>query len=649
MTLAPIRGSLPLLPRALCAAVLWFVAPAVQAGDIAVAFARVAEGDLEAAEAEVATEPMLARDLVLWSVLARGQGSFDAYLGFLTRHPDWPGIAQIRRAGEGTIGPETPPDQVLAYFGTWHAQTPHGALYLAQALTQAARDNEARAEIVLAWRQQSFSRSEQAIFMREFGPLLERHNGARLDWLLWRGLSDQAERMYPYLTPDERALARARIALRKNDKGVTARIKAVPVALADDPGLAYERFRWRLNHGLTDAAEELLLARSATAESLGQPGFWASDRRTLARDALRAGRAQMAYDLAANHHLTSGEDFADLEFLAGYVALTRLDKPAVALKHFRRLEAGVDSPISLGRAAYWEARAYAALDQPDAAQVAMAYGAEFQTGFYGLLAAEAAGLPMDPALAETGPPGPLPETFMGRDLLRAGLMLRDAGETQLAARFFLQLAEELSDDDLTRLADLTVRLDEPYLALLLAKYAAERGVVLVGPYFPLSTLPQVADVPPELVLSIIRRESEFNPGVVSRAGARGLMQLMPRTAKAVAESLDEADHHEARLLAEPDYNVRLGTAYLERLIGRFGGNVLLVAAAYNAGPTRVERWLKTLGDPRDEGTDPLDWIESIPFRETRNYVMRVAESVVIYRARLAGVPQPIRLAEELKG
>jgi len=647
MTLAPRRGRIPLIPRLFTAVLLSLIATAARPGDLTAALGLAAQKDAEAAYALVSPESPVERDLVTWMLLANGEGGFETYLDFSTRHPDWPGMAQVRRMGEATIGPATPQTEVLAYFGSRHAQTPHGALYFANALTQAARDDQARAEIVLAWRQLSFSRSEQAIYMREFAPLLERHTRARLDWLLWRGLTGQAERLFPYLTEADRALARARIVLRKDGHGVDARIAAVPAALADDPGLAFERFLWRLDHGKNAAAEDLLRKRSASADTLGEPGFWAGPRRDLARDALREGRARDAYELASNHQLTAGADFADLEWLSGYIALTALDDPELALSHFRRFLAAVDTPISLGRGAYWEGRAYAALGRSDEAQVAMAYGGEFQSGFYGLLAAEAAGLPMDPDLsakdALAGPEG----DFLDRDVFLAGLALRGAGETRLAARFFLQLADEISDEDLSRLADLTLRLEEPYLAVVLAKQAAERGLVLNRPYFPLAELPGQSRVPPELTLSIIRRESEFFEGAVSRAGARGLMQLMPATAREVAGWLGE-DHGSDRLTEEPDYNVLLGTTYLETLIERFGGNVMLVAAAYNAGPSRVESWIREFGDPRDPDRDAIDWIETIPFRETRNYVMRVAESVVIYRARLAGAPHEIRLAEELK-
>ena len=618
------------------------------AGGLAAALALSRDGAFAAAELRAARSGNLAVDIIAWTNLRDGHGEFADYLDFITRNRDWPGLLQLRRMGEPKISPRTPADDVLAFFGHRHAQSPHGALYLARACQARDRPDDARHELVLAWRTLSFSRSEQAIFLREFPDLLTPHNQARLDHLLWLGRHADALRLFPFLGTGAKAEARARIALRNLENGVDALVDKVPDARSSGPGLAFERFFWRMEKGNRDDAVRLILARSTSAERLGRPAFWASARRVLARDALREGRVDQAYGLATGHHLVSGTHFADLEWLAGYIALTRLDRPRDALNHFQRFRAGVDSPISLGRAGYWEAQAYAAMDRPDDAAMALAFGAEFQTGFYGLLAAEQAGIAMDPGLFEAEPNGVTDAPFLQNRVLMVGLALRHAGETRLAARFFTNLAESLSDDDFARLGDLALRLDEPHIAVTLAKFAAGQGLVLPRPYFPVVGLTaDTADVPPELTLSIIRRESEFYPRAVSRAGARGLMQLMPRTAKEVAGWLD-LPYSPDRLLDDPTYNTTLGNAYLASVSDEFGGNILLIASGYNAGPTRTAEWIKKYGDPRDARVDTLSWIETIPFRETRNYVMRVAESVVIYRARLAGEAQPIRLSAELR-
>ena len=360
---------------------------------------------------------------------------------------------------------------------------------------------------------------------------------------------------------------------------------------------------------------------------------------------MREGRGQVAYDIAANHHLTSGSDFADLEWLSGYIALTELDDPQLAIRHFQRFRAGVDSPISLGRSAYWEAQAYRALDRPDDAQVALEFAAEFQTGFYGQLAADEIDAPMVPEVYDATPESIAGASFVRDPRVLAGLMLARAGRKPEATLFFSEVFDRLNDEERRKLGDLTVMVDQPHIAVVLAKQAAARGDVLARPYFPMSELAD-SDVPPELVLSIIRRESEFNPLATSGAGAQGLMQLMPPTAREVSGQLRERYSKKA-LTEDPDYNMRLGTEYLRQLRQEFGDNVILVASAYNAGPGRTRSWIRKYGDPRRRNVDVLDWIENIPFRETRNYVMRVAESVVVYRARINGGPQDIRLASEI--
>jgi soluble lytic murein transglycosylase len=224
-----------------------------------------------------------------------------------------------------------------------------------------------------------------------------------------------------------------------------------------------------------------------------------------------------------------------------------------------------------------------------------------------------------------------------------------AGDRTLAKRFFLQVGEKLTDQEMTDLADLALRLDEPHLAVLVGKAAAERGLILPRAYFPVPDLvPDGLAVSRALALSISRRESEFDPAAQSHAGARGLMQLLPATADQVAKKLGETSSAE-RLVTDPAFNVRMGSAYLARLIDEHGPSIALIAAGYNAGPGRPRQWIERFGDPRSPDVDVVDWVETIPFGETRTYVMRVSEGVVIYRARLKGVSTPVRITSELTG
>ncbi len=591
----------------------------------------------------------LVRDIVEWHRLRRGEGSFEDTRTFLARHPDWPGLKYLRKQSEETIPHRYDPEKVLAFFKPQPPQTGRGALRLAEARTATGASGLARDGIILAWTTLSLDEEEHDAFVARYGDALKSYHWDRLDMLLWRGETTEATRMLPLVGKDQQALASARLALRKKKNGVDALIAAVPDALASDPGLAYERFLWRASKGRNQDAVDLLLERSKNAMTLGHPERWASWRRVLARWSMREGKAQQAYQLAAFHHLSGGSNQNDLEWIAGYVALRKLDDPITALEHFRTFRLSVDTPISMGRAGYWLGRAHEAAGDAVAAKAAYELGGEYQTSFYGLLAAERAGMAMDPSLTGAEPFPPVIQAgFWGGTVMEAARLLQAAGERYWAERFAVHLAEGLNREEIGQLGAWAESVDEPHLQVMIAKQAARVGITIPRPYYPTPDIGRGnRTVPRALELAIARRESEFDPGVMSGVGARGLMQLMPGTASDMAKRLD-MPYSKSRLITDPEYNTRLGSEYLAKLIEDFGMNPVLVSVAYNAGPTRATRWTKQLGDVRASETDIVDWIEHIPFRETRNYVMRVAESLPVYRARLTGKTEPLSLSKELK-
>ncbi len=587
-------------------------------------------------------------DIVEWQRLRDGVADWRAYADFVARRPDWPGLALLRRRGEAAIPAEADPAQVVAFFGGNQPATGTGVVRLASAYAALGRRGDAEAEAVRAWRTLAMAEGDEARLLERWGKVLASHHEARLDAMLWQGEAASAGRAEGRVSEGWRKLAAARIALRAQADGVDARIAAVPAALASDPGLAYERFLWRIRKGRDADAEALLRERSTSAAALGRPEAWAGQRRRLARAVMREGDAARAYEVASRHFLVSGSDFADLEWLSGYLALGPLKRPDLAVQHFTRFRAAVETPISLGRAGYWLGRAEEARGDRAAAQAGYAFGARYQTSFYGQLAAERGGLPPDPALAgKTPPPGEWRRAAFARaPLATAGLLLHHAGEARLARLFFEALADALSPADLALLGEMLTETGAWHSAVMLGKRAAQTGAEIVRPYYPVTPLAKLdLAAPSDLVLAIARRESEFDPSVVSGAGALGLMQTMPRTARAMAEAIGQP-FSERRLLSDWQYNARLGAAYLARLMQSYGDAPVLVAAAYNAGPSRADAWIAARGDPRrmasPEGV--VDWIEHIPFDETRNYVMRVLESVVVYRARLGSRDRPARLS-----
>ena len=610
----------------------------------------IEERDWARARATIGPAGTIGRDIMDWHLLRYDQGNFEDYQDFLARRPDWPGLPFLRRAGERKIKRGANPNGVIAYFAEQEPQTGVGALRLSAALRSVGAGDKADAVVVKAWKELSLKPDEEAAFLAQYAKTLAPHHAARQDALLWRDRATEAERMMPLVDAETAKLAAARIALIRLDDGVDARIAAVPAAYANDPGLAYARFQWRDAKRRTDDATSLMQDRSTSAASLGRPEAWGDRRRDLARQLMRDGKAKQAYRLASRHHLTSGDDYSDLEWLSGFIALTDLNDPETALTHFRRLRIAVATPISLGRAGYWEGRAYEALGRSEDAQAAYEFGAEFQSSYYGLLAAEKAGMPMDPGLVgEESYADWRTAGFVNSSVFQAAKLFRAADQPLLFTRFLRHLAESLTPAEQGQLAEMALQLDQPYAAVYLAKYAADGGVVHMRPYFPVPSLAKESfPVPTELALSIARRESEFYAQARSPAGARGLMQVMPGTAKLMAAKLG-LPYEVGRLTSDPGYNTALGSAYLAHLIEKFGPAYALVAAGYNAGPGRPASWIKTYGDPRDPSVDAVDWVEHIPFNETRNYVMRVMESVVIYRARLSGQTGPIRLSEELKG
>lgn len=594
----------------------------------------------------------LAADIIEWHRLRAGHGSYSDTISFLRRNPDWPGLAYLRRKSEANVITSSHAN-VRGFFSQQAPQTPAGVLSYARALENAGQGRLAREVVIAAFKTMQMSASEQANFLTPYGQTLAPHIWHRLDYMLWQGWTDNASRLLALVSDRHKALAKARIALRKRQKnGVNALINGVPGGLKNDPGLAYERFLWRARAGQANALD-MLLERSRSARSLGQPENWAGRRRSLARDQMRKGNYQTAYRIASAHFITpsgSYSNYADLEWLSGYLALRFLNKPQTALQHFDRFTSVVFTPISLGRSGYWRGRAYQALGNQAAAQAAYDAGARHQTSFYGLLAAEKAGIASDPALTGNEKfPSWRAATWTRTSVHKAAMLLLDAGEISLAERFWTHLSESQGRQALGQMGQMAIDLGSPHIAVMLGKRMVRQGVTLPGPYYALHPMMKnTRPVPVELSLSIARRESEFDPVVVSGAGARGLMQVMPGTAKLVARQLG-IRYSVNKLLSDPEYNARLGSEYLAMMADRFNGNIMMVAAAYNAGPGRPERWMATYGDPRRGAIDAVDWVEHIPFNETRNYVMRVAESLPIYRARMGRNPLPIPFSKELVG
>jgi soluble lytic murein transglycosylase len=601
-----------------------------------------------AAQVAVAPDPLTA-DVLIWLQLRAGGPDLASYQRFFAMRPDWPSQQLLRRASEAVITPTDDPRAVIAWFAQDVPQTGEGALALARAHLALGDADAATAVLRRAWRDLALTQTAHAAMLADFADQLAADHGARVDALLWRGRRADAARMLPLLPKGQAALAAARLGYGAGQDDMTALLAAVPADLRNDPGLAYARFTWLTARNDLTEATAVLRAQSVSGAALVQPERWSSWRRVLARWHMREGRADLAYEVAVNHFLTQGEAFVDLEWLAGYLALTYLDDPAAALMHFDTALQVVSGPISLARLHYWTARVHDAMGQPALARDAWVNAAQHQTAFYGLLAAERLGLPIDPAVVGATPAPWRGAAVFDDDLVRAALLLLAADERGAAVSFFSALGDRLAADDLAALGAYLAAQDEAYFTLLLGKTAVGRGLILPALYFPVHDLAQM-DLPvdPALAMAIARRESEFNIAIASPVGALGLMQVMPATAQEVAGWLD-LPYALGRLTSDWRYNATLGAAYLAHLQDQFGPSPVMIAAGYNAGPSRPRAWISERGDPRLGQMDVIDWIEHIPFRETRNYVQRVTESLMIYRAILSGQGGPVVFTPLLTG
>ena len=604
-----------------------------------------------AAQIEARSDGREGQDIVLWHFLRSGNAENpQQVLDFVNRNPDWPGMSYLKEKTESTME-RASSDIVFPFFEDYVPRTGTGALALARAHRAAGDTDAAEAVIVHAWTNLPLVQEERTAFTVIWGETIKPHNTARMDHALWRGWSVNARALLGAMDDGWKALAEARMGLRQQAGNVDTLIANVPASLKSDPGLAYERFLWRYRKARRDSAIELLLERSSSADSLGRPEAWAKPRVDLARRRMLAGAYREAYRIASSHHMTEGSDYRELEWLAGYLALHHLGDAKTALAHFEAYLDDAVTPIAVGRGGYWVGRAHEKLGASDAAKTAYGRAAEYQTSFYGLLAAERANLPFDTRLSGKEDFAPWRDaSFTQTSVYRAAILLLGAREYVLAERFLTHLAEGLSRDEIGQMGVMLAEMNQPHIQVMVGKRAARVGVEIPGPYYALypSIVSQNHPVPTEMVLAIARRESEFDPVVISHAGARGLMQLMPGTAKLMSGELG-LRYSLDRLTADPRYNYTLGAAYLADVSRRFGGNVVMMSAAYNAGPGRPARWISQNGDPRKGGIDVVDWIEAIPFDETRNYVMRVAESLPVYRARLGLEPLPVPFSQELIG
>ncbi|HTK84087.1 MAG TPA: lytic transglycosylase domain-containing protein [Patescibacteria group bacterium] len=553
--------------------------------------------------------------------------------GFLQENPDWPAREKLWEAAEKSMPANLADTEVLDWFRAHRVQTADGMMRYADSLQRAGLSDEAKAAFAIWWPRATIDAGQQAQLLSRFGHFIDRDtNIKRFNNLMAKGQYTNARPLAARIGGGYPQLAEARTLIAGHRAGADAALARVPQALQNDAGLLYDRLRARQRGGDIDGAVEIL-NRMPQGDALYNGDDWWKQSDIIARQLINDKEYARAYDVVSAHGLTGGANYADAEFQSGWLALRFLDRPQDALRHFQSLFQHAETPLSRSRGAYWSGRAAEVLGLQDTARESYQAAAFHQTTFYGRLAREKLAPADRPALRDGDAAGAHQRSeFEARDVVRAARLLANL-DMDSEARMFIDAAalHAGSGGEFIMLADLAANLGYEPKAVQIAKNALVAGYIVPAHLYPAMENYTELRRNRALALSIIRQESVFDENAVSPAGARGQMQLMPATAKQMARKAG-VPYSPARLNDGP-YNRKLGSAFLEQLLDQYGfetaenktAAAALAIAAYNAGPTNVGRWIALNGDPRNANVDLIDWIEAIPFAETRNYVQRVLE------------------------
>lgn len=623
----------------------------------AVDFIRRGKTD-EATEVEKSIADPLAKKLVEWLILRVEDTSagFNRYAAFVAANPSWPSNGLLRRRAEGALWEERrDPGTIRTFFAGTRPLSGKGRLVLARALLAAGERNEAELLVRETWRQDPLSREVEQLALEAFGDILTRaDHKARMDRRLYAEDAEAGMRAAQRLGGNELAIAKARVAVLGKSGSAKALLEAVPMEARGDPSYLFARIQWLRRNDKVAEAAQLMLGVTRDPAALLDPDEWWTERRLVTRKLLDADDAQTAFRIARDAPTPIKENYrAEQQFTAGWIALRFLDDPATALPHFAQIAHGVANPITLARSAYWQGRALEALGRRAEARSHYEVAARFHTAYYGQLARARLGLG---EIVLSPPPQPSVEkraALLALEVVRAAEILYAVDARDLVAPMAQDLAEKTQDiGALLVLAELAQRHQDARAMLLIGKTVLGRGFSFDHYAFPNVGVPKYTAVTREVersvVYAIVRQESAFDHRVASSANAQGLMQIMPGTGRALARKFGLA-FDRARLASDAVYNATLGAAELSDLMQDFRGSYILSFAAYNAGRARVRQWLALYGDPRSGKIDPVDWVERIPFSETRNYVQRVMENMQVYRVRFGASSLPTLEADLRRG
>jgi len=584
----------------------------------------------------------IAAKLVAWLFATETRLPVDPHdmIYFARHNPDWPRMHAFREKIEKNLAGAAAQQQILDWFKDNPPEHFEGIkLYLDTLVGMGAR-TMAQQELSKFWKDAELDKNETAALAGSYSRLfLPTDHFTRIDNLIWEGRFSEAEYMLPFVDAGTRALCKARMALAQQSPTADGVLAQVPQQLLNNEGLLFERMKYRRRKDNDAGALEILnMARKIQ----NRPEKWWQEINILARREIEDGNPKQAYHLVAQHQMKEGREYAQAEWLLGWIELQYLHQPTNAYARFDKLYRTVQSAISKSRAAYWAAQAaYALKNQPVAAQWEKV-AAMYPSTFYGQMEyVRVYGVPSG-SFAPTAIAPQTKKAFDARETVRAVRLLSKYKLPQFIDPFLARmLTDAKTDSDYILTAKLAKEVGRNYYAVDANKQMQQKlGGFMMEEGYPLLSLLPAMDTERALVHAIIHRESMFDPKAASTAGARGLMQLMPATAKQMAAKKGRTYSLE-KLTDDPQFNIALGSTYLGQLLDRYDGFYPLAIAAYNAGPGNVEKWIDQFGDPRDGHIDVINWIELIPIYETRNYVQRVMESYFMYRLRFNERPRTV--------
>jgi len=575
--------------------------------------------------------------LVNWMYLIDSQSgaSFNEYFIFIKNNKDWPRINRIKYLAEHKINfDNNTPSSIIEYFTNNPPLSGFGKLRLAEALLENNQAEKSKSLVKDGFKDAELSKNDLRYFSKIFKKFLTQQDYTlRADYFAYEAKYQDLRDTIEYLNPDYQKLYNARAALFTK-RSADNLIAQVPQYLKEDPGLIYDRIKWRRKKARFDDA--LTLINQSASDSLERNQYLAKERLSIARDKIQDKEFKTAYEILKDHRLKEGSDYAEIEWHLGWLALSFLNQPDAALAHFLKMNAAVSYPISKARAAFWIGKTYKKLGQVNQANTWFKTGSQYGTTFYGQLSHKE----IDEKKFSINNSFKFSEEKYeefkkNNPLAKSVIVLKELNRT----KYTKDILRHLGDVDQNKTAEeismagvLAQDIERYDFAIQIAKNASYKNLNFLEISYPKIEVPkQIKDqkiLDSSVILALIRQESEFDTSATSRVGAKGLMQIMPATGKLLSK-VTNIDFSREKLTRDKDYNLALGSYYISDLDDLFGSQYLAFAA-YNAGPNRVEKWIKTHGDPRKKQIDAIDFIELIPFHETRNYVQRVSENINVY-------------------